>query len=137
MKTQTQSADKTKGKTPVGAKVLARKAKLKTRHGKSSLKKTTKSAQGPLAGYSQQAQEFFDRSKTAIHAASDWAGARAKHLPKAARNLNLPNQKAAMDFAEQRPLVVGAVGLGIGLVVGALLPRMHTAPATRTPKRRK
>ena len=137
MKTQTQSADKTKSKAPARAKVLVRKAKSKARRTNSSLKKTTKNLLGSLAGYSQQAQEFFDRSKTAIHTASNWAGATAKHLPEAARKLNLPDQKAAMDFAEQRPLVVAAVGLGIGLVVGALLPRMHAAPATRTPKRRK
>lgn len=134
MKTQTQSAETTKAKATAGAKVIARKAKSKLARRASPLKKTTKHASGSVAGYSQQAQEFFDRGRTAFHAASDWAGATAKHLPAVARKLNLPDQKAAMDFAEQRPLVVGAVGLGLGLVVGALLPRMQSAPA---PKRRK
>ena len=136
MKTEILSAEKIKGKAKAGVRSVARKVKSKARR-RSSVSKATKELPSAFEGYSQQAQQFFDRSKTAIHAASDWAGATAKHLPKAARNLHLPDQKAAMDFAEQQPLVVGAVGLGIGLVVGALLPRMHTAPASRTPKRRK
>lgn len=136
MKTEILSAEKLKGKAKAGAKSMARKAKSTARRS-SSVRKTTKDSTSALEGYSQQAQKFFDRSKTAIHAASDWAGATAKHLPEAARKLNLPDQKAAMDFAEHRPLVVGAVGLGVGLVVGALLPRMHSAPASPTPKRRK
>jgi hypothetical protein len=134
MKAQTSSTDAVKSKATTGAKVMARKAKSKLGRRSSSLKKASKDQAGSFAGYSQQAQDFFDRSKTAFHAASGWAGDKAKRLPGAARKLNLPDQKAAMDFAEQRPLVVGAVGLGLGLVVGALLPRMQSAPA---PKRRK
>lgn len=137
MKAQTQSADTAKSKTTASAKSMARKAKSKSGRRASTLKKATKDQSGTFAGYSQQAQEFFDRGKTVIHSASDWAGDKAKHLPAAARKLNLPDQKAAMDFAEQRPLVVGAVGLGLGLVVGALLPRMHSVPASPAPKRRK
>jgi hypothetical protein len=131
---QPKSVETTKARATAGAKVMARKAKSKLGHRAASLKTTTKRASGSVAGYSQQAQEFFDRGKAAFHTASDWAGATAKHLPAAARKLNLPDQKAAMNFAEQRPLVVGAVGLGLGLVVGALLPRMQSGPA---PKRRK
>ena len=134
MKAQTQSADTAKSKASAGVKSLARKAKSKSGRSTSSLKKVAKKLPGSFTGYSQQAQEFLDRGKTALHAASDWAGATAKHLPNAARKLNVPDQKEVMEFAEHRPLVIGAVGLGLGLVVGALLPRMHNAPA---PKRRK
>ena len=136
MKTEILSAEKIKGKAKAGVRSVARKVKSKARR-RSSVRKATKDLPSAFEGYSQQAQQFFDRGKTAIHAASNWAGATAKHLPKAAGNLNLPDQKAAMDFAEQRPLVVGAVALGIGLVMGALLPKLYTTPATRTPKRRK
>ena len=134
MKAQTQSADTAKSKASAGVKSMARKAKSESGRSASSLKKVAKKLPGSFTGYSQQAQEFLDRGKTALHAASDWAGATAKHLPNAARKLNVPDQKEVMEFAEHRPLVIGAVGLGLGLVVGALLPRMHNAPA---PKRRK
>ena len=126
MKTQTQSPDQTKGKTAEGAKAPVRKKKLKSLRRGSTLKRAAKELS--TSGYSRQAQQLFNRGKTAIQAATDWAGTTVKHLPYAARNLNVPDQKAAMDFAEQRPLVVGAVGLGIGLVVGALLPRMRNTP---------
>ncbi len=134
MKAQTTSAETTKAKTTSSVKATARKAKSKLARRSSSLKKASKELPGSFSGYSEQAQDFFDRGKSALHTASNWAGTTAKNLPKAARKLNLPDQKAAMDFAEQRPLAVGAVGLGLGLVVGALLPRMYSAPA---PKRRK
>ena len=134
MKAQTQSADTAKSKASAGVKSLARKAKSKSGRSASSLKKVAKKLPGSFTGYSQQAQEFLDRGKTALHAASDWAGATAKHLPDVARKLNVPDQKEFMEFAEHRPLVIGAVGLGLGLVVGALIPRMNHAPA---PKRRK
>ena len=132
MKTQTHSAETPKRKAIVRVKALARGAK--SRHSTGSLKKAAKELPNSFTGYSEQAQDFFDRGKKALHLASNWAGATAKHLPETARKLNLPDQKAAMDFVEQRPLVVGAVGLGLGLVVGALLPRLHS---DRAPKRRK
>ena len=135
MKNETTSSDTNKTKAKTGSKSLTRKAKAIRRT--SSVKRAAKGSPSAFDGYCQQAQEFFNRGKTALHSASDWAGATAKHLPDAARRLNLPDQKAAMDFAEQRPLVVGAVGLGIGLLVGTLLPRMHTSPTSPRPKRRK
>ena len=134
MKTQTEATETTKHKTVVGVKALGRKAKSKSKRSASSFKKATKELPNSFTGYSQQARDFFDRGKRALYAASNWTGATAKHLPETARKLNLPDQKTAMEFAEQRPLVVGAVGLGLGLVVGAMLPRMQSAP---TPKRRK
>ena len=137
MKNEATSANIIKAKVKAGAKSIARKAKGKAGRSASSSRKTSKASPTAFEGYSQQAQEFFDRGKTALHAASGWAGATVKYLPEAARKLNLPNQRAATDFAEQRPLVVGAVGLGIGLVVGALLPRIQSAPASPTRKRRK
>lgn len=133
MKTQAQPADTAKTKMPAATKTAARKSKAKTKRPSSS-RTSTPDLSGSLSGYSQQAQQLFGRSKSVLHAASSWAGATAKQLPAAARHLNLPDQKAAMDFAEQRPLVVGAVGLGLGLVLGAFVPRMSTQPTT---KRRK
>ncbi len=135
MKTPAQAADTTKAKIAQSAKTTARRVKSKTKAKRSAAKTASRDLEGAWAGYSKHAQDFLDRSKIALHAASDWAGSTARHLPEAARKLNLPDQKAAMDFAESRPLVVGAVGLGLGLVVGALLPRM--THSTAAPKKRR
>lgn len=126
MKAQTLSPGEIKSKTTAGVKAPVRKKKSKSLRRSSTLKRAAKELS--LSGYNRQAQHLLDRGKTAFQAATDWAGTTVKHLPYAARNLNMPSQKTAMNFAEQRPLVVGAVGLGIGLVVGALLPKMHNAP---------
>ena len=134
MKVQTQTKDTTKAKIAQSAKATALRVKSKSKPKISAMKHTSKELEDSWAGYSRHAQDFLDRSKSALHAASDWANASAKHLPGAVQRLNLPDQKTAKDFAEQRPLVVGVVGLGMGLVVGALLPRMQYSATV--PKKR-
>lgn len=140
MKTHIPSEDDVKGKATAGiktAKTAVRKAKSKIKRNVNSLKRSSKDMEGSFGGYSRQAQDFFDRSKTALSAANDWATTNAKHIPAAARKLNIPNQNEMMDFAEQRPLVVGAVGLGLGLFLGTLLPRIRSAPPASSARRRK
>lgn len=133
MKSQEQSSENAKVKLQAGRKTKARNGKTKTKR-PSSRRATSDDIGGSLSAYSQQAQHLFGRSKSALNAATGWAEATATQLPNAARNLNVPGQKVAFDFVEQRPLIIGAIGLGIGLVAGALLPKMS---AQSTTKRRK
>jgi hypothetical protein len=55
--------------------------------------------------------------------------------------MHMPARRDFERFAEHNPLVLGAVGLGLGVVIGTLLPRYsEMMPATtvhRTPTRRK
>ena len=132
MKAQPLHTDTAKIKLPSAKKTVARKIKAKTKG--TSSRRTTQNLSGSLAGYSEQAQQLLGRSKSALHAATNWAEATAKQIPNAARNLNFPDQKTAMDFAEQRPLIVGAVGFGLGLVLGAFLPKTSPHPTARRRK---
>lgn len=51
-----------------------------------------------------------------------WAGEAGSALPRTARQLNLPDQKSLQTLIDEKPLILGAVGLGIGVVLGAMLP---------------
>jgi hypothetical protein len=41
----------------------------------------------------------------------------------AVHTMRMPARRDIESFAEQNPLVLGAVGLGLGVVIGTLLPR--------------
>jgi hypothetical protein len=43
-------------------------------------------------------------------------------LPRSARDLGLPDQKSLKAMIDDRPLIIGAVGLGIGVALGSMLP---------------
>lgn len=128
---KTQTAETIKEKAMGVEKRASRKVKSKV---KALKNRASSDLSGSMSGYSQQAQDLIDRTSTALLGASQWATDTAKKLPAAAKRLNLPDQRAALDFAEQRPLVVGAIGLGLGLFVGAMLPKMSSQPARRTRK---
>src|SRR3954454_10933719 len=62
------------------------------------------------------------RAKQMMNDAGDWAEDTAGALPRLAKNLHLPSPSLP-SFNEANPLVMGAVGLGLGVIIGALLPR--------------
>lgn len=41
----------------------------------------------------------------------------------AMHDMKMPGRSDITNFAEQNPLILGAVGLGLGVVIGTLLPR--------------
>ena len=49
-------------------------------------------------------------------------------VPRIAGRVHLPSGRRIESFAEHNPVLLGAVGLGIGVIIGALLPRdaFHT-----------
>lgn len=56
------------------------------------------------------------------------AGAKASNaLPDLPKNLNLRSRSQSLyQMMEERPLVMGAVGLGVGMVLAALLPSVSS-----------
>ena len=57
-----------------------------------------------------------------------WADDMGRSVPKMARGLHMPSTASLNKFAEANPIVLGAVGLGIGVAIGAMLPHMSKAP---------
>ena len=134
MKTPKKSVSASKAKIPSGPKLSASRRGSKVGQPRGARRGRTHPSELGVDGYSAQAKRFIERSRSVFNAGSDFAATGAKSLLKAANRLEMPDQREMMAYAEHRPLVVGAVGLGIGAVIGMMIPRMAHGEA---PRRRK
>lgn len=134
MKPSPQTASNTKAKILVGVKSTARKAKATAKRTTRATNKLANETQTTLQGYSASAQRLIKRGKAAFGDASAWAGKTASALPKTARNIGAPDQQAVQTFMSERPLIVGAVGLGLGVVLGSMLPSIDSKPKSERRK---
>lgn len=77
-------------------------------------------------------REQWRSASAALHGAassvSDAGASAGESLRDAAASLSngMPGQQAAMNFAREQPLVLGAVGLALGALLGAVLPSTRT-----------
>jgi hypothetical protein len=76
--------------------------------------------------------DLLSKGRRAIGDAYDWAQQKGQHLPRAA-DFHLPDQRAIRNMVEERPLMLGAIGLGIGMVIGAMLPSYGSPRPARVP----
>jgi ElaB/YqjD/DUF883 family membrane-anchored ribosome-binding protein len=131
MKTNTQnvSASAVKADVAKGLKSLKRKTTTGAKRARKSLNSSSKSAKSSWTDYSDSANRFMNRGKSVLGNATDWAG---KNIPRATSHL--PDQRTVQSFMSEKPLIIGAVGLGIGVMIGSMLPSIHSKP---TPPRRK
>ena len=106
---QTPSSDKskaTRGRKPAKRKATAKRGAR------------DRSAAG---GYSDTASRLMSRGKQEIGGAYVWAANGAgRALPQAARHL--PDRKTLQGVLEERPFLLGAIGLGVGAMIGMMLP---------------
>jgi hypothetical protein len=70
--------------------------------------------------------QFVRQGKRAINRAYDWAGEAASAMPRF-RDLRLPRRSDFGTITEANPLLLGALGLGIGIVLGSLMPNRFSA----------
>lgn len=127
---------------------VARKTKPASRKLAASAKKASRSAtkrlakgQSTFAGYSDSAARLIARGKAAFGDAYAWAGEASHSLPRSTRDLGLPDPKSLKAMIDDRPLIIGAVGLGIGVALGSMLPTAgltgSAKPALAKSRRRK
>lgn len=111
---QTSSPDKTRSMR--GRKLP--KSKASTRRAPKRTGRARSAAGGN--SYIEAASRYLSQGRRAATSVSGWAadGAR-KALPLAKRHI--PDQRQLQDIIENRPLVLGAIGLGIGAIVGLML----------------
>ena len=113
--TSTQnSSDNLKGST--SKKAVPTKRKVQARSGKSK----NKTSAGLTANLYKQGKDAV----SSVYDSAAKAGVRAsKAMPDIGRNLDLRSRsRSVYTMMEERPLVVGAVGLGVGMMLAALLP---------------
>jgi hypothetical protein len=85
--------------------------------------------------YGDTASRLMSRGKQAIGGAYDWAADGAgRALPRAARHL--PDQRTLQSVFEDRPILLGVIGLGVGAMIGMMLPRHRMGEYSPPAKRR-
>lgn len=105
---------------------------------RSAAKRRPASAASALSGYSDTAAKLISRGKSAFGDMYSWAGeagsAQLRSARASARNLHMPDQRTMRDYVTERPLILGAVGLGIGMALAAMMP--HSANTQHSTARR-
>jgi hypothetical protein len=122
---------------PKSAKPGQAQAKAKKRSAAPAKRRASRSSRRPstLVG---KAADFIAQSREPVGNAYQWASkAASRALPEAARRL--PSQSKIQSIMEERPLVLGAIGLGIGALIGVMLPNALASgkPAARRPTRKR
>ena len=138
MKSSDQTANPTKN--PAKAKALKSTSRKKANTAKRSSRAKKKSplqAHSTFAGYSDSAARLIARGKSAFGDAYAWAGEVGGAIPKTARHMTLPNSNSLKALIEDKPLILGAAGLGIGVVLGSMLPAAFNGTSAKRPVSRR
>lgn len=116
--TTMQNSTETK-KGDVSKRAIKAKRKLQTR---GSVKSKTKSVESLTTQIYRQGRDAVSGAYDTAAKASTRA---SQALPKLRRDLNLrARSQSVYTLVEERPLVLGALGLGVGMVLAALLPSL-------------
>ena len=129
MKSATQTAAFAKAEILKGVKSTKRRPKVAVRRTPRTASRLTGEAKTTTSDYSEEAQRLSKCGRAAFSDASTWTTKAAATLPKTFRNIGLPDQGAVSSFMSEKPLSIGAVGLGLGVMIGAMLPSMITSKA--------
>jgi len=139
MKSTEQVSKTAKDMSQAAKTKIARKAKPMTRKAATSAKLASRVAakrplrkQSTFAGYSDSAARLIARGKTAFSDAYAWAGEASSALPRTRRDLGLPDTKSLKAMIDDKPLIIGAVGLGVGVALGSMLPTISQGKAAPT-----
>jgi hypothetical protein len=148
MKSTEQVSSTAKDMSQAAKTKIAKKAKPMARKAATSAKRASRAAakrplreQSTFAGYSDSAARLIARGKAAFSDAYAWAGEASSALPRTRRDLGLPDPKSLKAMIDDKPLIIGAVGLGVGVALGSMLPLVSHAskgkPAPARSRRRK
>ena len=124
---QTMTVDKKTGQakktaTQKSGKSAPRKSASPAKRPSRASKRRPLHKPSTFAGYSDSAARLIARGKTAFGDAYAWAGETGSALPRTVRDMGLPDQKSLKAMIDDKPLIIGAVGLGIGVALGSMLP---------------
>ena len=121
---------------PVKKASSAKKASPAKKASRTAAKRSRREQQSALSGYSDNAARFIGRARAALGKAYTWVGETGSALPKNARQIGLPTQKSSQALIDGKPLIVGAVGLGLGIALGAAAALSHSAAPTKRPMKK-
>lgn len=90
------------------------------RRGKSAQAQRSNGTSGAAASM----QTLLRHSKDALGTAYQWAGDTGHDIPGTARRMTTRSVEGARSMLEENPLVLAVVGLGLGLAVSAVMPKV-------------
>jgi hypothetical protein len=70
-----------------------------------------------------------------MNKAYDWADDARRAVPRLAKDVRLPRRSDFDLLTDANPLVIGALGLGIGVVLGTLMPYGFSSARSETGSR--
>ena len=76
------------------------------------------------SGAAATMQTLLGRSKDALGNAYQWAGEKGHDIPGTARRVTTRSVEGARSMLEENPLVLAVIGLGLGLAVSTVMPKM-------------
>jgi hypothetical protein len=94
--------------------------------GRATPRRAASRRRSPNANLRSSADQALRQGKRAIDKAYDWAG-EATHMVPRFRDLRLPRRSDFGAITEANPLLLGAVGLGLGIILASLMPNRFSA----------
>ena len=126
MKTETQPLEKDKLKKLSVIKVQSPKFTIKAGKKVKSKRSNSKSHQKTASVQKSADKGFFAGGNDALEHLPQWANRAANALPRNVRQLEFLNIAPLKGFFREKPLMLGVVGLGLGAILGTLLPAHGT-----------
>jgi hypothetical protein len=126
-----QNENETAAATVEKAKRAARKRRSKrgtSRTLRATARGQTTQARSFAHKYGRKTSGLVRQGKRLLDDAYGWVDDARGAVPRIAANMHLPSARRIESFAAANPVLLSAVGLGIGVIIGALLPRdaFHT-----------
>jgi hypothetical protein len=100
--------------------------------GKRKVAKAGSSSKARSKAQHENSSSLYQQGRDALSGAYDTASKAGRSLPKLSGELHLRQRGQSLyTMMEERPLVLGAVGLGVGIVLATLLPSMSHSRSHR------
>ncbi len=133
MKAETHASDGDRSKQSTGAKMpLPKSTKASSKNAKSA--KVGLKRSGRSSRQSNGQRSILTRGRDALDHLPQWANRAADALPNNIRKLEMPDTGPVRDYLREKPLILSALGLGIGAVLGTLLPAFYDEKTSRRSK---
>ena len=98
-------------------------------------KRATAKRPGNRAKTVASEESVLVRGKKVLGDAYSRASEAGNGLHHSLANLSVPSPRSLQTFAEEKPLVVGAVGIGVGMILGAVLPSIGRMASRAAPQK--
>ena len=113
------------GRKPGTSKAGRKSVKARSSVTRASVKRGTKTMVDDAADYGKSAWGNLPK----------WAEGASQRMSRTVHDMHMPDTTPLQDYVRERPLILGAVGLGLGALIGAMIPRQMVRTSSTTRRR--